>query len=232
VRQQVLDGIGAQFSPDLEVEVKSALDATGAKAPTFGSVGFVVLAITALAIFTQVDYAFDRIWHLGAQRQESWSQWIVRHIVVRFKALAMLLGVGAILLTVMIASFVWSGMQQAMADAHVEPWLSWTGGIAINIALNYFALTIVYKYVPKPRIYWREAFAAGLVTAPLWEVGRQLLALYLLRLNYPTAYGIIGSFMAIMLWAYYAMLVVLFGAEYVRVRQRERVESRELTFKA
>ena len=35
---------------------------------------------------------------------------------------------------------------------------------------------------------------------------------------------VIGSFLAIMLWAYYAMLIVLFGAEYVRVRQHERVD--------
>ena len=176
-----------------------------------------------MAIFVQVDYAFDRIWHLGVERQETWWQWIGRHVVSRAKALVMLAGVGAFLVTALIASVVWSGMQKWLAQHNVEPLFSWSAGIAINMTLNYFALALVYKYVPKPRIYWREAFAAGLIAAPLWEVGRQVLAIYFLRLNYPTAYGIIGSFLAIMLWAYYAMYIVLFGAEYVRVRQAERV---------
>jgi membrane protein len=44
----------------------------------------------------------------------------------------------------------------------------------------------------------------------------------MLHLNYPTAYGIIGSFIVVMLWAYYAALVLLFGAEYVRVVEEER----------
>ena len=55
----------------------------------------------------------------------------------------------------------------------------------------------------------------------LWEVGRQGLAAYVLHLNYPSAYGIIGSFIAVMLWAYYASLVILIGAEYVRVLGEE-----------
>ena len=55
----------------------------------------------------------------------------------------------------------------------------------------------------------------------MWEGGRQALAAYLLRLNYPSAYGVIGSFLAIMLWAYYASLVIIFGAEYVRVLREQ-----------
>ncbi|MGD9635943.1 MAG: YhjD/YihY/BrkB family envelope integrity protein, partial [Pirellulales bacterium] len=43
------------------------------------------------------------------------------------------------------------------------------------------------------------------------------LPFYLVHLGYPTAYGVIGSFIAIMLWAYYAMIVVFIGAEYTRV---------------
>jgi membrane protein len=221
--QRILDAIAQQISPNLSEQVKSAFDATGAAAPAGGSIGFVVLVITAVAIFVQIDYAFDRIWHMGVDRRESWLQWFGRHVLARFKALVMLVGVGAFLLTALVASVIWSGAQKSLAAHHVEPLLSWSTGIAINMALNFCALTFIYKYVPKPRIYWREALAAGLVTAPLWEAGRQLLAVYFLRLNYPTAYGIIGSFMAIMLWAYYAMYVVLFGAEYVRVRQHERV---------
>ena len=77
---------------------------------------------------------------------------------------------------------------------------------------------MIYKVVPQAanslaRRDSRRHFWPSL----LWEAGRQALAAYLLHLNYPSAYGIIGSFIAVMLWAYYAALVILFGAEYVRV---------------
>jgi membrane protein len=58
----------------------------------------------------------------------------------------------------------------------------------------------------------------------LWEIGRQVLAAYVVGDKLPTAYGLIGSFMAIMLWTYYAMIVVLFGAAYTRVVDREADE--------
>lgn len=224
VEAKFFDAIANSFSPDLKDQVRLAWNAAGDNARKGGIIGAVALVITSVAIFVQIDYAFDRIWNLGTVRQESWLQWIGRHVIARLKALAMLLGVGALLVMMMVASLVWSSVVNLLAEAHAEPVISWAGGITINMLLNYFALSIIYKYVPKQRIYWREALAAGLVTAPLWELGRQLLTVYFGLLKYPTAYGIIGSFLAIMLWAYYAMLVVLFGAEYVRVRQHERTE--------
>jgi membrane protein len=224
-KERIIALISNSVSPELNLApgVRAAFQAASENAKRGGAIGFVFLVIAAIALFAQIDYAFDRIWNLGVVRHESWLQWIKRHVVARFKALAMLVGMGALLLAMMIATFVWSTMQQVMTEAGAEPWLSWAGGIGVNLALNYVALSIVYKFVPKPYIRWREALSAGLVTAPLWEIGRQLLAVYLLRLNYPTVYGIVGTFLAIMLWAYYAIVVVLFGAEYVRVRQHERV---------
>jgi membrane protein len=63
-----------------------------------------------------------------------------------------------------------------------------------------------------------------MLAAVLWELGRQALTAYFLHLNYPSAYGIIGSFIAVMLWAFYASVVLLFGAEYVRVLREEAAE--------
>ena len=42
-----------------------------------------ILVITAVAIFAQVDYAFDRIWNLGVERTETWGQWLARVVLER-----------------------------------------------------------------------------------------------------------------------------------------------------
>ena len=59
---------------------------------------------------------------------------------------------------------------------------------------------------------WWECLQGGLLAGIFWEGGRFVLTLFLLRGAYD-AYGVIGSFIAIMLWFYYAWTVLLFGAE-------------------
>lgn len=223
-QEWILSAIEQQASPALAESVKSALDTAGARAPANGSIGFVVLVITAIAIFAQVDYAFERIWDRAQRPDEGWLQWIGRHVLYRFKALMVLMGVGAFIIMVMVAAVVWSSVQARVATKiEINPWLTFTAGLLLNMMLNFIAFSLVYRYLPKVKVRWTEAFDGAIVASALWEVGRQGLALYLVRQDYPTAYGIIGSFLAIMLWAYYAMIVVLFGAELVRVVQLERL---------
>ena len=112
----------------------------------------------------------------------------------------------------MAASMVWSGIQQKVEEQFpAVRSVRWEVVLAINLALTWAALTVLYRVVPKAEVRLREAARGVLLAAVLWEVGRQALAAYVLHLNYPTAYGIIGSFIAVMLWAYYAALVILLG---------------------
>jgi membrane protein len=55
------------------------------------------------------------------------------------------------------------------------------------------------------------------LTAAAWEIGRQLLALFIARSKYTSAYGVIGAFLAVLLWCYYAVTIILLGAEYIQV---------------
>lgn len=221
-RERVLAAIADQASPELSSQVARALTAVRTEAPSGGSIGFVLLLFAAIAMFAQFDYAFDRIWSLPSNKPPGWLGWLWRVLVTRLKALAMLLGVGAFVLAVTIASTVWAAAQSAVAETMpIDPRLQGWARLGINLVLNLCAFAVIYRFMPRPRVRWSHALAGGLVAAVLWEGGRQLLAVYLLRQNYPSAYGIIGSFLAIMLWAYYATLVILYGAEFVRVMHEE-----------
>jgi membrane protein len=231
-QQRLLTAISQQASPDLAAQVQRMLKIVSDRAPTGGKIGFIVLVISAIATFAQLDAAFDRIWRTPSDPHESWLAWIARLLIKRVKALGMLIAVGGFIILTMVASMIWSGLQQAMEPAiEIAPWLQWLPSIWINLILNLLAFTMLYKVVPKPRLRWREAFQGGVFAAVLWEAGRQALAAYLLRLNYPSAYGVVGSFLAVMLWAYYASLVILLGAEYVRVVTEEAREAQQTRIK-
>jgi membrane protein len=222
-QQELLTAIAHQASPDLAEQVGRSLEAVKQRAPSGGPIGFFVLVISAIAIFAQLDAAFDRIWRLPADPHATWLDWVERLVFQRLKALGMLIGVGGFIVLVMVTSMVWSGIEKSLEpQLSVGPWFHWASSLWINLLLNWIAFTMIYRVVPKHVIRWRDAVRGGILSALLWEAGRQALAAYLLHLNYPSAYGIIGSFIAVMLWAYYAALVVLFGAEYVRVISEER----------
>ncbi len=220
--QTLHETIANQLSPDLAQQVGRTLRTVSDRAPSSGPIGFLVLVASAVAIFAQLDAAFDRTWRMPADPHASWLRWLKRLVFQRLKALGMLIGLGGFVILAMVASMVVRGVEQAIEpQMRIGPWMEWATSLWLNLLLNLLAFATIYRVVPKAKIRWWEALRGGLLAALLWELGRQALTAYFLHLNYPSAYGIIGSFIAVMLWAFYASLILLFGAEYVRVLRDE-----------
>jgi len=199
------------------------LSAVQDRASASGPIGFLVLLASSIAIFGQLDAAFDRVWQLPTNPHATWRDWVRRIVLQRLKSLAMLLGLAAFVIAVMLTSMVWSGFERLASQTQfpVVHTVRWEVILALNLVLTWLALAALYRFVPKVEVRWGHAVRGGLMAALLWEVGRQGLAAYVLHSNYQSAYGIIGSFIVMMLWAYYASLVILIGAEYVRVLGEE-----------
>lgn len=221
-QQYILTAVSDQASPALSEQLSRALNSVESHAATSGAVGIVVLLVTAIAIFVQIDYAFDRLWENPLEEKITWRQRIIDHVFKRLKALGMLIAVGAFVIAVMISSLVWKGVQEnATSILKFAPWVNRVLQPLIHVLLNLIAFTAMYRFLPKTATSWRSAFIGSLVASALWEVGRQVLAAYVVADKLPTAYGLIGSFMAVMLWTYYAMIVVLYGAALTRVTEKD-----------
>jgi membrane protein len=59
-------------------------------------------------------------------------------------------------------------------------------------------------------------------------VGKWAIGLYLGRTAVASPYGAAGSVIVIVLWVYYASLILLFGAEFTRVYSRHFLGSRRV----
>ena len=86
--------------------------------------------------------------------------------------------------------------------------------------MNGVLLTTLYKMLPRTQVSWSAALRGGVLAAVLWEISRQALAILMFGRKY-TAYGVVGSLMALMLWVYIAASVFFFAAEYVQVIEHE-----------
>ncbi|MBN1393576.1 MAG: YihY/virulence factor BrkB family protein [Pirellulales bacterium] len=215
-RQKLLDLVAQNASPALADHLRDVLGQISDRATVGGPIALAALLLAAIGVFAQVERAFDRIWkHPKSGRGGVWAA-ILSALYYRLRAFLMLLGASTIVVAAFVAGIVLSAIQAA---APLMPGGNWPWSISqIAISMSIYALffAVIYKALPKVRVRWSHAVRGGLLAALFWEAARQALTFILLGKTY-TAYGVVGSLIAVMLWIYIAANVLFLGAEYVRV---------------
>ena len=122
--------------------------------------------------------------------------------------------------TLVIAAFLFNMVLATMhtfATTHlIQSDTLWYLLTAVTAVLtDWLLFTILYKILPKVPVQWKAAAGGGLLAAIIWETGRRILAALVIGTHYGV-YGVVGAFIAIMLWVYYAAATVFFGAELVQ----------------
>ncbi|MCA9220237.1 MAG: YihY/virulence factor BrkB family protein [Planctomycetales bacterium] len=218
---QVVSAISDYASAEVGNDVREMLSGVQEQAAVGGPTGIVVLLFAAIDLFANFERAFNRIWNVDDPESHSWLGTVRNIIWFRLRAFLLLIAVGVLILVVFVA-----GMAFATVRAYGEQllpsadWLWQIGQLMVSIGLNTCVFTLLYRFLPRLEIRWREAAQGAALTAVAWEVGRAILAAFLIGNKY-TAYGVVGSFIAIMLWIYYAASIIFLGAEYVQVVCRD-----------
>ena len=217
-RDEVLKAIAQQLSPALSQHVANAMEQVAVQAELGGPLGITMLMVTALAIFAQFLRAVDRIWAVPASEEKSlWSS-IADLLLHRVRALILLASLAAGVVLVFCASVAMDAVRVALpAIVENRKWMWWILQSLADIGLNALVFSLLYRWVPRTKVAWQFAVRGGWLTAVTWEVGRQVLAAFVIGHHYSSTYGVIGSLLAVLLWGYYAIAVVLFGATYTRV---------------
>ena len=93
------------------------------------------------------------------------------------------------------------------------------GAIAqlLTFAVVTIVFTLLFKVLPDVTIAWRHAWFGGFITAVLFTIGQTLIGIYFTRGGVTSAYGAAGSLLVALLWIYYSVMILLFGAEVTKV---------------
>ena len=81
--------------------------------------------------------------------------------------------------------------------------------------------SLIYKWVPQAKVAWTDVWMGALLTTLLYVVGSMAIIVYLGHSALVTFYGGAGSLVLILLWAYYASQIFLFGASFIAVYASE-----------
>ena len=92
--------------------------------------------------------------------------------------------------------------------------------VALAIAMLLFAM--IFKILPSVDLTWHDVWIGALVTALLFTAGKFAIGYYIGKSGLASAYGAAASIVTILLWIYYASLILLFGAEFTKAYAESR----------
>ncbi|MDA1049907.1 MAG: YihY/virulence factor BrkB family protein [Planctomycetota bacterium] len=227
----VLTVIAQETTDDVATQVSAAFQQVQQQALLSGPLAIIGLIAAAIAVFAQFDRAFDKIWKIDAPAFDGYVSAARREVAHRIKAFFVLLSLGGVVALFFFASLALNAVIRFSSEhVHIAKQLWKLVEVALSIGLNAIVFTAIYKCLSKIPVGWLHAARGGLLAAGTWEIGRLFLATYFTFSSY-SAYGVVGSLLAAMLWAYYASSVLFLGAEYVQViREQAQRERREAAF--
>jgi membrane protein len=223
---KILSTLENQASPVVKVQVEQVLEQLRNHSIITGPFGLAAAMLAAASVFCQIDRGFDKIFHIPIKKETDLKRTLFRVMRYRFTAFLMLLGVGGIVLGLFAGSTLVTQLR-SVTDSTL-PSLAHAFGIfdfLFEFLSNSLLFAIVYRFVPRKKIQWSDAMRGGFLAAAIWELGRIVLGVFLIGMRYTTAYGAIGSFIALLLWCYYGICILFFGAEYVQVLEKRRANS-------
>lgn len=221
----VVEFIEQETSETVANQLKGGLDDIQRQAGLGGAVGAVILLLAAMGIFSALEDSLYKIWKVANAPHQGGIWRVVLHVLLhRLKAFVMLFALGAMLVVTFLAMFVLDGIRGHVQNWPIPPvaweWLQ----LGVGWFVNAVFFTLAYKLLAKGPAKWEVAALGGALAAFAWELGRMLLAQFLVGSKY-NPYGIVGALIAVMLWFYYASTILLFGAELVQVVTRRRQEA-------
>lgn len=176
-----------------------------------------LLMVGATTVFAQLQDVLNRIFRTDPTRLSGVVAWLRKRVF----SLGLVLALGFLLLVSMTVSTVLQ-----LAFARVEWMLPVMAGFAtwLMYALGF---ALMYRYLPDRPVSWSRALAGGAATALLFVLGRLAIGWYLDNADPGSAYGSMGTLVMMLVWIYYAALIVFVGALLTAVVD-ERAQDRAL----
>ena len=219
--------IAQQLSPQAADSFTDVFEQIQTRALLNGPLAGLMLLFAATLVFFQIDRAFYRIWDVR-QRVGDLGIWgaLRRMLVSRVRSLGLVMGTCFLVVVVFVSGLAFRAVMSIAQEWFPEvSILSPLVASLISVVINLGVFSFLYKFLSKEWVSWLVCLKAGVVAAVLLECGGWVLGALSFGSNF-SAYGLIGSFLVVLLWIYYSVMVLLIGALIVRTGMRPLVDFR------
>src|SRR5919106_2190569 len=210
-REFVLDQLEAGSPLDRET-IAGVIDATIASRGGITIISFAFLLWSGLGVFSAISNGISRAFEVTTPRP---------FLVDKLLGLALMATTGVLAVASLIIGIVTGILQQAaselIGDVPGGGTAIWLIGLLAPLVLIFFAFWILYRLVPNRPVSFGEVLPGAIVAALLWTVLRFGFTWYATSVaNYESAFGPISTGVTLLVFLYFASLIVLLGAEVAR----------------
>jgi membrane protein len=201
--------------PESAAAVQAILrSASGIRSGIFATaLGIATLVMAATAVLSELQSALNLIWK--APPSAGLGLW---HLIKsRLVSLSVILVIGFLLLVSLVVSTALAAFSDYLD--WILPRLATILHIA-HLSFSFGFTTVlfakIFKILPDNPVQWEEVWLGAAVAAVLFTVGKHLISLYIGSSNIASTYGAAGALIIILVWVYYSVQILLFGAELAK----------------
>jgi membrane protein len=210
--QQIQGLVGKDGAVVVETILKNASESNTGVIVTIISI--IILFFSSTAVFAELNDSLNVIWKVKPKK----GRVIKGLIKERILSLAMVIGIGFLLLVSLMASAILTAMSDFIGK---NLSISLTSINTMNTIFTFFAtflmISIIYKVLSDVKIAWSDAWLGSLTASLLFMFGKYMIGFYLSNSNYSSVYGAAGSLAVLLLWVYYTSQILFLGAEFTYV---------------
>ncbi|HEX7068808.1 MAG TPA: YihY/virulence factor BrkB family protein [Candidatus Limnocylindria bacterium] len=215
-RDFVIEQVQAGTPLDPET-IGGVIDAAIESRGSMTIIGFAFLLWSALGIFSSLSNGISRVFEKAPPRPFLKD----KLVGLLLMATSGLLAVGSLVIGIV------TGVIQRAADEVVTGLpgggtLVWLIGLMVPLLMIFVAFWVIYKVVPNRPVTWGEVLPGAILAALLWTVLRFGFTWYATSVaNYESAFGPLSTGITLLVFLYFASVIVLLGAEFARASALE-----------
>lgn len=205
---------GSKMAESLEQMVQAAAKPKSGTIATI--IGVITLMFGASGVFGQLKDALNTIWNVEKKKSEG----IMGFVKDRFLSMAMVLGIGFLLLVTLVLDTAVAAMGGYVAQYVGGEAVAHLLSLALSFAVAVVLFAAIFRVLPDLKIAWRDVGLGAVITAVLFVVGKWGLGVYLGKAAPGSAYGAAGSLVILLIWVYWSAQILFLGAELTQVYAR------------
>jgi membrane protein len=210
-REFVIEQVQAGTPLDAEA-IGGVIDAAIESRGTLTIIGFGFLLWSALGIFSALSSGISRVFE-NAPRRPFLQDKLVGLLLM---GLTGLLALGSLAIGV-VTGVLQEAAASVLSDVPGGGTAVWLIGLIAPILLIFIAFWVIYKVVPNRPVRWGEVLPGAVVAALLWTVLRFGFTWYATSVaDYESAFGPLSTGISLLVFLYFASVIILLGAEYAR----------------
>jgi membrane protein len=205
---------GSQMADSLEKMVEAANKPKSGTVATI--VGVITLMLGASGVFGQLKDALNTIWNVEPKKAGG----VMGFIKQRFLSMAMVLGIGFLLLITLVLDTAINAMGGLVAQYVGGEAVAQVLQLAVSFVVAVVLFAAIFRILPDLKIAWHDVWFGAVFTAILFVLGKWGLGVYLGKAAPGSAYGAAGSLVILLIWVYWSAQILFLGAEFTQVYAR------------